>query len=346
MSILRLVGFIIGIIGLIMTFRAYRGPRWKKKNFILWGFFSLSLIIVSVSPDILNTMAKTLKLEPQYRGRVFFLLICSNIALWFLLLYVKTRLDEYRYQFDLLIRKLGQEEVKDSQEDISDKDIMIIIPAYNEAENLKELLPRITQKIRDKRVGVIVIDDGSTDDTRNVVTQTGHIVVSNKINRGQGGALRLGYDILVKNNIPIGVTMDADNQQLPEEIEKLVEPILDKKFDLVIGSRILGKTHKTTFLRNMGIKIFTKIINLVTGLKLTDCSSGFKAFKVKEISKLNLREEQFQAAEVIIEAVKKGLKICEIPITMAERKYGKSKKGKDLRYGIFFAKTIFKSWWR
>ncbi|MEM3101514.1 MAG: glycosyltransferase family 2 protein, partial [Candidatus Nitrosotenuis sp.] len=239
-----------------------------------------------------------------------------------------------------------QEEVKDSQEDISDKDIMIIIPAYNEAENLKELLPRIPQKIRDKRVGVIVIDDGSTDDTRNVVTQTGHIVVSNKINRGQGGASRLGYDILVKNNIHIGVTMDADNQQLPEEIEKLVGPILDDKFDLVIGSRVLGKTNKTTLLRNIGIKIFTKIVNFVTGLKLTDCSSGFKAFKVKEISKLNLREEQFQAAEVIIEAAKKGLKICEIPITMAERKYGKSKKGKDLRYGIFFAKTIFKSWWR
>ncbi len=346
MSVLRLIGLTIGIFGLLMTFKVYRGPRWKRKNFILWGIFSLSLIIVSIDPNMLNTVAKTLKLEPRYRGRVFFLLITSNIILWFLFLYVKTRLDEYRYQFDLLIRRLGQEDIEHSQKSISDKDIMIIIPAYNEAENLKELLPRIPQRIKDKRVGVIVIDDGSTDGTTDVVIQAGHLVVQNKINRGQGAASRLGYDILVKNHIPIGVTMDADNQQLPEEIENLVEPILNNKFDLVIGSRVMGKSHKTTLLRNTGIKIFTRIINLITDLKLTDCSSGFKAFNVKEINKLNLREEQFQAAEVIIEAAKKGLRICEVPMTTMERKFGESKKGRDLRYGIFFAKTILKSWWR
>ncbi len=291
-------------------------------------------------------MAKILKLEPQYRGRVLFLLISSNIILWFLFLYVKTRLDEYRYQFDLLIRKLGQEEVEVSMKNVSHNEIMVIIPAYNEAENLKDLLKRMPQKIKDKKVSVIVIDDGSTDNTRDVVIQAGYIVVHNKINRGQGAASRLGYDILVKNNIPIGVTMDADNQQLPEEIERLVEPILNNKFDLVIGSRVLGKAHKTTFLRSGGIKIFTKIINLVTGLKLTDCSSGFKAFKVNEIHKLNLREEQFQSAEVIIEAAKKGLRIGEVPITIVKRKHGVSKKGRDLKYGLFFAKTVLKSWWK
>jgi hypothetical protein len=346
MSILRLVGLIIGLLGLFITFIVYRGPRWKRRNFLFWGFFSLSLIIVSINPDVLNTMAKTLKLEPQYRGRVFFLLISSNIILWFLLLYFKTRFDEYRYQFDLLIRKLGQEEIENFTEQIADKDIVIIIPAYNEAENLKELLPRIPTKIKDKKVGVIVVDDGSSDNTRDVVIQNGYVVVQNKINRGQGAASRLGYDILVKNNIPVGVTMDADNQDLPEEIEILVEPILNNEFDLVIGSRILGKSCKTTFLRGFGIRFFTRIINFVTGLKLTDCSSGFKAFKVEEISKLNLREEQFQASEVIIEAAKKGLRIGEVPVTTVERKYGTSKKGPDLKYGIFFAKTILKSWWR
>jgi cellulose synthase/poly-beta-1,6-N-acetylglucosamine synthase-like glycosyltransferase len=346
MSLLRLLGLIIGISGLFVTFFVYRGPRWKRKNFVLWGLFSLSLIIVSINPDVLNTITRTLKLEPRYRGRIFFLLISSSIILWFLFLYIKTKLDEYRYQFDLLIRRLGQEEIENFKDKILDKDIVVIIPAYNEAENLRELLGRIPERIKDKRVGVIVIDDGSTDNTRDVVIQAGHIVVSNKINRGQGGASRLGYDILVKNNIPVGVTMDADNQQMPEEIERLVEPILNNKFDLVIGSRILGQAHKTTFLRNAGIKIFTKIINLATGLKLTDCSSGFKAFKVEEIYKLNLKEEQFQAAEVIIEAAKKGLRIGEVPITTMERKYGVSKKGRDLRYGIFFAKTILKSWWR
>jgi hypothetical protein len=79
---------------------------------------------------------------------------------------------------------------------------------------------------------------------------------------------------------------------------------------------------------------------------LTDCSSGFKAFNVDKINKLNLREEQFQSTEVILEAAKKGLRIGEVPMTVVERKYGVSKKGPDLKYGLFFAKTILKTWWR
>ena len=80
--------------------------------------------------------------------------------------------------------------------------------------------------------------------------------------------------------------------------------------------------------------------------KLTDCSSGFRAFNVHKMSSLNLREDQFQTAEVIVEAVKKGLRIGEVPITIVERRHGTSKKGRDIKYGLFFAKTILKSWWR
>ncbi len=347
LSSLRIVGLIIGLVGLFVTFIIYRGPRWKRKNFIFFGMFSICLVIVSVNPDVLNHIAEILKLERRQMGRVLALLIGSNIILWFMLLYFKTNLDEYRYQFDLLIRKLGHEEVKDLlKNEITDKEIMVIIPAYNEADNLKELLKKMPDKINGKKVGVLVVDDGSADNTKDVVINAGHIVAQNKINRGQGAASRLGYDVLLRNNIQIGVTMDADNQHLPEEIETIVDPILSDKFDLVIGSRVLGESCKSTLLRNTGINLFTKIINFVTGLKLTDCSSGFKAFNVNKISTLNLREDQFQSAEVIVEAAKKGLRIGEVPITIVERKHGTSKKGRDLKYGLFFAKTVLKSWWR
>jgi glycosyltransferase involved in cell wall biosynthesis len=242
---------------------------------------------------------------------------------------------------------VGGEGVEDLlKTEIAGKEIMVIIPAYNEAENLKELLKRIPDKIKEKNVGVLVIDDGSSDDTKDVVIQAGHLVAQNKINRGQGAASRLGYDVLVRNNVPIGVTMDADNQQLPEEIATLVEPVLNNEYDLIIGSRILGTTYKNTLMRTIGVYFFTKVVNLATGLKLTDCSSGFKAFNVDKINKLNLREEQFQSTEVILEAAKKGLRIGEVPMTVVERKYGVSKKGPDLKYGLFFAKTILKTWWR
>jgi cellulose synthase/poly-beta-1,6-N-acetylglucosamine synthase-like glycosyltransferase len=347
MSGLRIAGLIIGVIGLFVTFRIYRGSRWKRKNFVFFGVFSLSLIIVSANPNVMNLIAEILRLERKQMGRILALLIGSNIMLWFLLLYFKAKLDESKYQFDLLIRKLGHEEIEDLlQKEMNDKDIMVIIPAYNEAENLKEVLPRIPSKISDKKVGVLVVDDGSTDNTGDVAKKAGHLVAQNKINRGQGAASRLGYDVLVRNNIQIGVTMDADNQQMPEEIEKLVEPVLNNEYDLVIGSRVLGTTFNNTIMRTMGVYFFTKAVNLATGLKLTDCSNGFKAFNVNKISILNLREAQFQSTEVILEAAKKDLRIGEVPVTVLERKHGTSKKGADMMYGLYFAKTILKSWWR
>jgi cellulose synthase/poly-beta-1,6-N-acetylglucosamine synthase-like glycosyltransferase len=347
LSSLRIVGLMIGIVGLYVTFAIYRGPRWKRKNFIISGLFSLGLVLVSVNPGVLNLIANILQLKMEQRGRILALLIGSNIMLWFLFVYYKTRLDEYRYQFDLLIRKLGHEATEDLlKKEIADKAIMVIIPAYNEAENLKELLKKIPDRIKEKKVGVLVVDDGSSDNTRGVVIQSGHLVVQNKINRGQGAASRLGYDVLLKNDIQVGVTMDADNQHLPEEIEKLVTPVLNDEYDLVIGSRILGESFKSSLMRDTGINLFTKVINVVIGTRLTDCSSGFRAFNVNKMSSLNLREDQFQTAEVIVEAAKKNLRIGEVPITIIKRKHGTSKKGRDIKYGLFFAKTILKSWWR
>src|SRR3989304_2221011 len=132
MSGLRIAGLIVGLLGLYITFTIYRGPRWKKKNFVFFGMFSLCLIIVSINPEAVNIAADLLKLEQKQRGRILALLIGSNIILWFLLLYFKSNLDEYKYQFDLLIRKLGREEIEDLlKREITDKQIMVIIPAYN-----------------------------------------------------------------------------------------------------------------------------------------------------------------------------------------------------------------------
>lgn len=344
---LRITGLVIGMMGLIITFRIYRGPRWKRKNFILFGLFSSCLILVSAAPGVLNLIAEIFKLEQRQRGRIIALLIGSNIILWFLLLYLKSSLDESRYQFDLLIRRLGHEAVEDLiKKELSDKEIMVIIPAYNEAENLRELLKSIPETIKGKNLGVLVVDDGSTDDTRSVALEAGHLVVQNKINRGQGAASRLGYDVLLRNNITFGVTMDADNQQQPDEIERLLTPVLNRELDLVIGSRILGSTYKSSLLRRSGVHLFTRIVNLVSGLSLTDCSNGFKAFDVASMNTLRLKEDQFQSTEVILEAAKKGLRIGEVPVTIGPRKYGESKKGPDLKYGLYFAKTVLKSWLR
>lgn len=348
MSTLRIFGCLIGIIGLFATFIVYRGARWNRSNFIMLALLNIGLISVTINPNILNALRDALSLHAAYRGRILALLILSNIFLLFYIFFTKLRLDSIHLQFDRLVRSLGSQEVEQNLELIEGiQPAMILIPAYNEAENLKALLPLIPRQIEDIPIGVLVVDDGSDDDTFSISTKTSGIcVVKNIINRGGGAALRLGYDILKKAGVQYCITMDADGQHRPEDIKKLFLPILENRYDCVIGSRILGDREQSSWLRITGVYIFGKIVSILLGTKITDPSSGFRAFRMEAMASVQLHEDQYHTSELIIEAVKSGLRIGEVPITILKRKFGKSKKGKDLAYGFHFARIIFKTWWR
>jgi hypothetical protein len=338
----------IGVLGLLATFIVYRGPRWNRFNFILFSLFNISLIIVTANPNVLNALRDALALREAYRGRVIALLIVSNLFLLFYIFFTRLKLENIHLQFDKLVRSLGTREIERSIELIDHiKPIMILLPAYNEAENLKDILPRIPKEIERLDVGVLVVDDGSEDETFDVAAENNGVwVVRNPINRGGGAALRLGYDVLRKAGAYICVTMDADGQHRPEDIRQLTLPIIQDQYDCVIGSRILGRGDKTNRFRIAGIYVFGRLISILLGKKITDPSSGFRAFQMESMAPITLHEDQYHTSELIIEAVKKNLRIGEVPITILKRKYGKSKKGKDLAYGFHFARIILKTWWR
>jgi len=344
MSNLRLIGLIIGVVGLISTFLFYRGPKWKRWNFVFLSFFNVSLIAVTVNPNVVNFLRDLLSLREYQYGRILALLIISNIILVFFSLYSVSKVENYRLQFDKLVRKLGVGNLETTPESI--KNIMVLIPAYNEADNLRYLLTKIPHEISGMDVGVLVVDDGSDDETKAIVQEHGHLVVSNIINRGGGAALRLGYDILKQAGADICVTMDADGQHRPEEIEILVSPIIHDQYDFVIGSRILGYREKDSALRVAGVQLFGRLISAMLGIKITDPSSGFRAFKMNKLEAINLYEDQYHTSELIIETVKKGLHIVEVPISILKRRHGKSKKGRNLIYALNFTRTIIKAWWR
>ena len=344
MSSLRLVGLIIGILGLLSTFLFYRGPKWNRLNFVFFSLFNIALIAVTINPNVVNLLRDVLSLQEYQYGRILALLIISNIILVFSSFYNISKVENFRLQFDQLVRKLGIGYLETGSEKI--KPIMVLIPAYNEADNLRDLLPKIQDTIKGMSVGVLVVDDGSADETKKVVQEHAHFVVSNIINRGGGAALRLGYDILKNSGAEICITMDADGQHRPEDIEKLLIPIINNECDVVIGSRVLGTREKDNPVRAAGVHIFGAILSSLLGKKITDPSSGFRAFRIDKIKNINLREDQYHTSELIIEAVKKGLCVKEVPISILKRKYGKSKKGRDLKYGFHFVKTIIKAWWR
>jgi hypothetical protein len=140
--------------------------------------------------------------------------------------------------------------------------------------------------------------------------------------------------------------MDADGQHRPDDINAVLLPVIENRCDCVIGSRILGDRERANWLRITGVYFFGRIVSTLLGKKITDPSSGFRAFRMEAMASIQLHEDQYHTSELIIEAVKKGLRIGEVPITILRRKYGKSKKGKDLAYGFHFAKIIVKTWWR
>jgi glycosyltransferase involved in cell wall biosynthesis len=285
-------------------------------------------------------------LEGKQFGRLITLLIFSNFLLWAIILGLRSKNDKKSADIDLLVRHLTKKQfLKEFQLD-EINEIMVIIPALNEAENLAQILPRIPEKVNGRPLGVLVVDDMSMDNTIAVVKKHGQLVAKNLINRGGGAALRAGYDIAIEGGAKIVVTMDGDGQHLPEEIERLVVPILEDRLDIVIGSRALGKREKDSVVRWIGIHIFNFIINFLSGTHITDCSSGFRAFRVDSLQKVLLFQDQFHTAELIIDASKRGLRIGEVPITVLRRLSGESKKGKDLSYGLNFSKTVWKTWLR
>jgi len=304
------------------------------------------LLIVAIYPDSINIIANMMALDNRQYGRIIALLIISNMLLWVLLISIRSKDAVKSIQFDLLVRRLAMEKFFERDDFKTIKEITVIIPALNEADNLDHILPRIPGSIEECSVGVLVIDDGSNDNTWDVVTKHKFSVVSNPINRGGGAALRLGYDIAMASGAKIIVTMDADGQHLPEEIERLVSPIFKGDLDIVIGSRVLGQREKDSIFRWAGIHIFNFVINLLAGTRITDCSNGFRAFQMDSLKKVLLLQDQFHTAELLIDAARKGLRIGEVPVTLLRRHSGISKKGSDLSYGVNFLKTIIKAWLR
>lgn len=344
MSELRLLGLLVGLGAITFTLIYFRGRRWSRQNFYLFLLVGIGLAAVSIAPGLANVLPELFDLGGFRFGRLLALLLAATVMLLLLVIYTKAKLDNLKHQVDRVFCALAADRLLPDNAALLFKPIMIIMPALNEAKNLEKLLPRLPACVGGHELGVLVVDDGSDDETADVALRFGAVVARNPINRGQGAASRVGYRVLQRNRVQFGVTMDADNQHRPEDLPVMLQPVLDCRYDLVIGSRVLGSRSQGSALRQSGVRILSAVVSAVIGVKITDCSSGFKAFRMDQMAKILLIEDQFQSSEVLIRAAKKRLKIGEVPVHIAERAIGISRKGRDLSYGIFFMKVLVKAW--
>lgn len=202
--------------------------------------------------------------------------------------------------------------------------VLVIMPAYNEQENLAKTIEEV--RTNAPFADILVVNDGSTDETVHVAKQMGVNVVSLPFNLGIGGAVQTGFKYAVYNDYDVVVQVDADGQHDSSYIAKLVEYLLDKKVDIVIGSRYLNDDPpRMSWIRNLGIRYFSWLTSKVIGQRITDCSSGFRALNKDAVRFFSENYPvDFPDAEALILAHKAGLKIAELPVKFRSRNKGKS----------------------
>jgi glycosyltransferase involved in cell wall biosynthesis len=203
------------------------------------------------------------------------------------------------------------------------KKIGIVVPAFNEKENIGKVLEAIKGNGFSPS-DIIVVDDGSSDDTYCVAQKANAFVVRHKRNRGAGAALKTGFTLALKKGFDIVVLLDADGQHDPAEIRKILLPILSGEADMTIGSRFLGSYQAIFFMRFLGITWLNLLIRLITNVRITDSTSGFRAITSTGLAMIDMRAKRHWAAEMIIEAWKRNLRIKEVPVNMKRRQSGTS----------------------
>ena len=213
---------------------------------------------------------------------------------------------------------------------MKNKKVLLIIPAYNEEENILNTYNKIKKYNTDNKTNYdnIVINDGSRDNTENILDENNipHITLIH--NLGIGGAVQTGYKYAYENEYDIAVQFDGDGQHDINYVKNIIEPIIKGKADFVIGSRYIDKTtskFKSTVARQLGIKLISNFIKMVTHKKIYDTTSGFRACNKKIIKEFSI-EYPLEYPEPITtaELLKEGYSVSEVAVSMNERTGGQS----------------------
>ncbi|MDP9383287.1 MAG: DUF2304 family protein [Chloroflexota bacterium] len=349
MDNVRLIGVLVAVAFAAYGISKYRGGRWAKSDLLLNLLIASGIAIVSVYPGVGGLLTSLFRLQ----NRLLALLVFSNLLLFGLVFYLLGQVRASSRRSGEIVRAIARRQYQERFGPSSPEGstqlrgkVLIIIPAYNEQDAIPGVLSRVPQQICGLPVDALVVVDGATDATEAVATSLNVPVATHILRRGQGDALRTGFEIVRAQHAEIVVNMDADGQHQPEELEKLIAPIVRDEADFVMGSRFLGEYEEAGGARHAGILFFSRLISVLSGVRITDSTNGYRAIRGSALERLELREDRFSTAELILEAAKKKLRILEVPVTILRRAEGESKKPKRLGYPLGFLRVIIQTWLR
>jgi hypothetical protein len=344
---ISIAGVVIALLFAAYGLYRYRGGG-SRLDLLVSLLIALGVVLVSVVPQLFEPVSRLLGLE----NRAFALLGLANLLLFALFLNLLGRVREAGRRSGEIVTGLAVREY--SEKYLSDQEraeghpdeILIVVPAYDEEGGIQGVLRRIPDEVLGHEVKTVVVDDGSNDATAAIARAEGVPVVTHVVNRGQGDALRTGFAIAQTERSQVVVNLDADGQYKPEELDRLVKPIIEGKADFVLGSRFMGFYEEAGSVRHVGVVFFSRMISLLTGVKVSDCTNGYRAIRVSELHKMNLREDRFNANEIILEALKHKLRFEQVPVSMMSRAAGETKKPAKLAYPLGVFRVIISTWLR
>ncbi len=199
--------------------------------------------------------------------------------------------------------------------------LIAIIPAFNEESTIGDVIKGTFKYVDD----ILVINDGSTDQTFDIATNTGAIVIDNIVNRGLGKTIKRGYDEAIKRGADIIVQIDADGQYDPKEIPKLIQPILDNKADLVLGTRLENLKYDMPWMKKKGNKAFTWLLRRLTGADIKDGQTGFRATRKEVFETIEIQGDFTYTQEMIVKTAKEGWRIANVQVNFYQRSAGESR---------------------
>jgi hypothetical protein len=344
LTVLRLTG--LAIAACLVAYTLWRRRSLRNVDVVILLAAGIGLALVA-GTEVTDELLSAFSFEKGNGGRILGLAVFAIFILFLLILRALSQAARNSRQLSAVLEGLAWEEFRQAglPERFRDR-IAILVPAYNEAENIGHVLDRMPAEVCGVETSVLVVDDGSRDGTGDVAAGHGAAVARHVINRGGGAALRTGYRLMVESGARIVVTLDADGQHLPSEMERLVKPVIDGEVDVAHGSRVLGEAERNHFARELGIVFFNRLVSFITRTHVTDCSNGYRAVRTTILPQLVLRQEQFHTSEFLIEAIKRGIPAKEVPVTVEQRLHGHSKKPAVVRYGVGFANAIVRTWLR